>query len=88
MKKALAVTKAVAVKNALVMASEQVMTRVIAMTRRITIRKFGRLAVSSIMLLAASVSFSALSDEAVPKQLNRLHEPFSALLSEHVKTID
>lgn len=88
MKKALAVTKGLAVKNALVMAREQVMTRVIAMSRRITIRKFGRLAVSSVMLLTASVSFSALSDEAVPKQLNRLHEPFSALLSEHVKTID
>ncbi|MCP4282535.1 MAG: DUF547 domain-containing protein, partial [Alteromonas sp.] len=65
MKKALAVTKGLAVKNALVMAREQVMTRVIAMSRRITIRKFGRLAVSSVMLLTASVSFSALSDEAV-----------------------
>lgn len=81
-------TKGLAVKNALVMASEQVMTRVIAMSGRITIRKFGRLAVSSVMLLTASVSFSALSDEAVLKQLNRLHEPFSELLSEHVKTID
>ena len=80
--------KALAVKNALVMASEQVMTRVIAVSRRITIRKFGRLAVSSVMLLAASTSFYALSDEAAHKKANSLHEPFSALLSEHLKTID
>ena len=80
--------KAFAMKNALVMASEEVMTRVIAMPRRITNRKFGRLAVNSVMLLAAIASFSVLSDEAALKKAKRLHEPFSELLSEHVRTVD
>lgn len=87
-KKAVAVTKVFSVKNGLVMSSKLAMTRVIAVSRRLTIRKFGRLAVSSVMLLAASTSFYALSDEAALKKADSLHEPFSELLSEHVKTID
>lgn len=59
-----------------------------AMPRLASMRRLGRLAASSVMLLAASVSFSVLSDEAVLKGATGLHDPFSALLSEHVKTID
>ncbi|MFZ8200082.1 DUF547 domain-containing protein [Alteromonas portus] len=88
MKKAVAVTKVFSVKNGLVMSSKLAMTTVIAVSRRLTIRKFGRLAVGSVMLLAASTSFYALSEEAALKKANSLHEPFSELLSEHVKTID
>lgn len=58
------------------------------MVRLVAIRKLGRLAATSVMLLAASVSFSVLSDEAVLNGANELHKPYSALLSKHVKTIN
>ena len=64
------------------------MTNALAVSQLGAMRKLGRLAASSVMLLAASASFSVLSDEAVLEENNTLHEPFSALLSEHVKTID
>ncbi|MBJ2130241.1 DUF547 domain-containing protein [Alteromonas sp. IB21] len=64
------------------------MTNAPAFLKIVAIKKLGRLAASSVMLLAASASFSVLSDEAVLEENNNLHEPFSALLSEHVKTID
>ena len=64
------------------------MTNAPAFLKLVAIKKSGRLAASSVMLLAASASFSVLSDEAVLKENNNLHEPFSALLSEYVKTID
>ena len=66
----------------------EAVTKAQAMARLASMRRFGRLAASSVMLLAASVSFSVLSDEAVLKGGTGLHDPFNALLSEHVKTID